>query len=172
MLMPRVPCDCIGGICGTASRRHDVRASRSRQSRKERNLKYKYIFAIGMALCLISCTNGSTSPGINDILHSPVTTNTTNSFTFTIDANQYSDNSQSTLTFFSDSLVVTLSSTGYFFGQAIFSVSDSSNAIVFSDTVRSNKTIAIAHLKTTRPRHCSINISNLTAKLAFAVVGQ
>jgi hypothetical protein len=135
-------------------------------------MKYYYSLIIGIILCLSSCTNGSTSPGVIDILHSPVTTNTTNSFTFTIDANQYSDNSHSTLTFYSDSLVITLSSTSYFFGQAIFSVSDSSSSIIFSDTVRSNKTIAIAHLKTTKPRHCSINISNLTAKLAFAVVGQ
>lgn len=162
----------LAGILGTAGWQLDVNANRRQLSRKERDVKYKYCYAIGMALCLSSCTNGSTSPGVNDILHSPVTTNTTNSFTFTIDANQYSDNSQSTLTFFSDSLVVTLSSTSYFFGQAIFSVTDSSNSIIFSDTVRSNKTIAIAHLKTTKPRHCSINISNLTAKLAFAVVGQ
>jgi hypothetical protein len=129
-------------------------------------------FAIGMVLCLASCQNNSNSTTALDILHSPVTTNLTNSFTFSIDANQYTDNSNNLLSFLSDSLVVTLTSTSYLSGQAIISVSDSSNATIFSDTVRSNKTIAIAHLKTARPRHCSLNISNLTAKLAFVVVGQ
>lgn len=132
---------------------------------------YRY-FIIGVIVCLSSCTNNSNSPTVSDILHSPVTTNVTNSFTFSIDANQYSDNSYNDLSFLSDSLVVTLTSTGYSSGQAIFVVSDLSNATIFSDTVRSNKTIAIAHLKTTKPRHCSINITDLTAKLAFAVVGQ
>ena len=135
-------------------------------------MKSQHYFAVGMILCLASCQNNSTSPTVSDILHSPVTTNVTNSFTFSIDANQYSDNSNNDLSFLSDSLVVTLSSTSYLSGQAIISVSDLSNATIFSDTVRSNKTIAIAHLKTTKPRHCTINITNLTAKLAFAVVGQ
>jgi hypothetical protein len=132
---------------------------------------YSYLI-VGVILCLSSCTNDSTSPTVNDILHAPVTTNTTNSFTFSIDASRYSDNSNNDLSFLSDSLVVTLSSTGYFFGQAIILVSDASNATIFTDTVRSNKTVAIAHLKTTKPRHCSLSITNLTAKLAFAVVGE
>jgi hypothetical protein len=129
-------------------------------------------FTIVMILCLTSCQNNSSPTTVLDILHAPVTANVTNSFTYSIDANQYSDNSNNVLSFLSDSLVVTLSSTSYLSGQAIISVSDSSNATIFSDTVRSNKTIAIAHFKTTRPRHCSLNITNLTAKLAFVVVGQ
>jgi hypothetical protein len=135
-------------------------------------MKCYHYSIIGIILYLSSCTNNSTSPTVNDILHSPVTTNVTNSFTFSIDANRYSDISFNELSFLSDSLVVTLTCTSYSSGQAIFFVSDVSNATIFSDTVRSNKTIAIAHLKTTKPKHCSINITNLTAKLAFAVVGQ
>ena len=131
-----------------------------------------YYLIMGMVLCLCSCTDQSTSTTVIGILHSPVTTNTTNSFTFTIDANQYSDNSNNDLSFLSDSLVVTLSSTSYYTGQVIVFVTDASNGIIFSDTVRSSKTVAIAHLKTTKPRHCNISISNLTAKFAFAVVGQ
>ncbi len=125
-----------------------------------------------MILCLNSCMDNSNSTTALDFLHSPVTTNVTNSFTFSIDANQFFDNSDHFLSFLSDSLVITLSSTGYSSGQAIFFVSDAADATIFSDTVRSNKTIAIAHLKTTKPRHCSIKIANLTAKLAFAIVGQ
>lgn len=135
-------------------------------------MKGYFSLALVLILCLNSCTDQTGSSIAIDILHSPVTTNTTNNFTFTIDARGYSDNSNNDLSFVSDSLVITLSSTSYSFGQAIISVSDASNASIFSDTVRSNKTIAIAHLKTTRPRLCRLQISNLTAKLAFAVVGQ
>ena len=134
-------------------------------------MKY-YSLAIGMILCLSSCMDSPNSTTALDILHSPVTTNVTNSFTFTIDANRFYDNSDHFLSFLSDSLVITLSSTGYSSGQAIIFVSDAVDAPIFSDTVRSNKTVAIAHLKTTKPRHCSIKITNLTARLAFAVVGQ
>jgi hypothetical protein len=125
-----------------------------------------------MMLCLSSCMNNSNSTTAPDVFHSPITTNGTNSFTFTVDANRYSDDSNNDLSFLSDSLVITLSSTSYSSGQAIIFVSDAANAPIFTDTVRSNKTIAIAHLKTTKPRHCSLQITNLTAKLAFAVVGQ
>jgi hypothetical protein len=135
-------------------------------------MKSYWYFPIVMILCLTSCQNNSNPTTVLDILHAPVTTNVTNSFTFSIDANQYSDNSNNILSFLSDSLVVTLTSSSYLSGQAIISVSDSSYATIFSDTVRSNKTIAIAHLKTTRPRHCTLNITNLTAKLAFVVLGQ
>jgi hypothetical protein len=131
-----------------------------------------YYFIIGMILCLTSCKDNSTSTIVHDSLNSPVTTNVTNSFTYSINANQYSDNSNNDLSFLSDSLVVTLSSSSYSSGQAIILVSDSSNATIFSDTVKSNKTIVIAHLKTVKPRYCSLNITNLTAKLAFVVMGQ
>jgi hypothetical protein len=90
---------------------------------KEIPMKY-HSLAIGMILCLSSCMDNSNSTTALDFLHSPVTTNVTNSFTFSIDANQFFDNSDHFLSFLSDSLVITLSSTGYSSGQAIIFVSD------------------------------------------------
>jgi len=135
-------------------------------------MKGHYYFIIGIILSLTSCKDNSTSTPVLDNLNSPIAINVTNSFTYSINASQYSDNSNNALSFLSDSLVVTLSSSSYSSGQAIVLVSDSSNATIFTDTVKSNKTIAIAHLKTTKPKHCSLNITNLTAKLSFVVVGQ
>jgi len=135
-------------------------------------MKCYYFFIIVMILCLTSCKDNSVSTIVQNNVNSAITTNVTNSFTYSVNANQYSDNSNNDLSFLSDSLVVTLSSSSYSSGQAIILVSDSSNAPIFTDTVRSNKTIAIAHLKTTKPRHCSINVTNLIAKLAFVIVGQ
>jgi hypothetical protein len=135
-------------------------------------MKVCNFFVIGIILCITSCKNNPTSTTVHDSLNSPITTNVTNSFTYTVNADQYSDNSNNDLSFLSDSLVVTLTSSSYSSGQAIILVSDASNATIFSDTVRSNKTNVIAHLKTTKPRHCILNITNLTAKLSFVVVGQ
>lgn len=135
-------------------------------------MKSYYYFAIGIFLCITSCTDNSTPTTVHDNLNSPVTTNVINSFTYSINANKFTDNSQNDLSFLSDSLVVTLSSGSYSSGQAIILVSDSLNATIFSDTIKSNKTIVITHLKTTKPRQCSLDIANLTAKFAFVVVGQ
>lgn len=126
-----------------------------------------------MIFLLTSCKETTTNTTeVHDNLNAPVTANVTNSFTYTINAKQFSINSTNELNFISDSLVIALSATLFSAGQAIVVVSDSANKIVFSDTVKSDKTIAIAHLKSTTPKHCSIEITNLTAQFTFALVGQ
>ena len=132
----------------------------------------QYFFFSTAILCLISCRDKSTTTEVHDNINSPVTANVTNSFTYTVNANQFSENSQNDLSFLSDSLVVTLSSINFLSGQAIISVKDSQSVSIFSDTVKSNKTIAIAHLKTTKPKRCIITSNNLTAKLVFVLAGQ
>ena len=132
----------------------------------------QYFLIMMLMVCLASCTDKSTTTEVHDNINSHVTANVTNSFTYTVNANQYSENSQNVLTFLSDSIVVTLSSINYISGQAIISVKDSLNAPIFLDTVKSNKTIAIAHLKTTKPKYCTIIISNLAAKFVFVLAGQ
>ncbi len=135
-------------------------------------MKGFHYFIIVIVVCFTSCRDNSTSPSVYDNNNSPVTTNVTNSFTYTVNANQYSDSSQNILSFVSDSLVVTLTSSNYVSGQAIVSVRDSLNAPIFTDTVTSNTTTTIAHLKTTTPRYCNIVISSMTAKLVFVLAGE
>jgi hypothetical protein len=129
-------------------------------------------FVLATILCFTSCHDKSNPTQVNDIVNFPVTTNVTNSFTYTISASQFSDNSQNNLSFQSDSLVITLTCVDYVSGQAIVSVRDSLSQSIFSDTVKSNKTTAIAHLKTTKPRSCSIVSSSLTARFVFTLVGE
>jgi len=136
-------------------------------------MKPIYYCFVGVIILLSSCKEESTNTvDVHDNVNAPVTANVTNTFTYTINANRFSGNSNNELSFLSDSLVIALSSTLYSSGQAIVVVSDSSNKVVFSDTVMSDKTIAIAHLKTTRPKHCRLEITNLTAQFTFAMVGQ
>lgn len=136
-------------------------------------MKPIYYCFVGVIIFLSSCKEESTNTvEVHDNGNAPVTANVTNTFTYTINANRFSGNSNNELSFLSDSLVIALSSTLYSSGQAIVVVSDSSNKVVFSDTVKSDKTIAIAHLKTTKPKHCRLEITNLTAQFTFAMVGQ
>ncbi|MBI5021012.1 MAG: hypothetical protein HZB59_06215 [Ignavibacteriales bacterium] len=135
-------------------------------------MKMYYLFIISIILSINSCKDDVATTTANDDSNSPVVANVTNSFTYTVNANQYSSNSQNDLNFLSDSLVVTLSSSNYSSGQAIIVLNDSANATIFSDTLKSNKTIAITSLKTTKPKHCILALTNLTAKLIFSVVGQ
>ncbi|MDE3058889.1 MAG: hypothetical protein KGJ59_13125 [Bacteroidota bacterium] len=135
-------------------------------------MKASHYCIIALAVCFTSCRDNSTSPTVHDNYNSPVTTNVTNSFTYAVNANQYSENSRNTLSFVSDSLVVTLTASNYMSGQAIVSVKDSSGAPIFADTVASNTTLAIAHLKAESPRYCDIVISGMTAKLVFVLAGE
>jgi hypothetical protein len=132
----------------------------------------RYWFMLATILSFTSCKDKSNPIQVNDIVNFPVTANVTNSFTYTLNASNYSDNSQNNLSFLSDSLVITLTCANFVSGQAIVTVKDSLSRTVFSDTVRSSKTTAIAHLKATRPKSCIILSSNLTAKLVFTLVGE
>ncbi len=126
------------------------------------------IFVLGF----ISCRNEITSLQPTSAQNSPVVTNTTNCFTYSVNANQFSDESQSTLNFRSDSLIVTLTCSEYLSGQAIVAVRDSLNAVIFSDTVVSNKTITVVGMKTNRPKLSHVMLDKFTGKFVFTLVGQ
>jgi len=135
-------------------------------------MKEFHFFIAGIILFFMSCKDNSTATTVHDNLNSPVTTNVVNSFTYSINASSYSVHSQNDLSFLSDSLVVTLLSSGYSSGKAIVLVRDSSSTSIFADTITSNKTIVITNLKTTKPRYCTLDVTNLTAKFTFTVIGQ
>lgn len=135
-------------------------------------MKGFFCLLMGMAFILTSCKDSTTSSTVYDNLNSPVSTNVANSFTYTINANQYSQTSYHDLNFPSDSLVITLTSSTHLSGQAIISVRDSSGTTIFSDTVTTNKTVVIAQIKKSRPKQCFLGFTALTAKLVFVVVGR
>jgi len=131
-----------------------------------------YFFIVGMAVCLTSCKEDSTIPPEYENLNAPVTTNLTNNFTYSIIAKNYSGTTTNDLYFLSDSLLVTLTTSTYSSGQAIVELSDSLHNTIFSDTVKSNKTVVITQGRTVKPKYCKIEATNLSAKLVFVVLGQ
>ncbi len=130
-----------------------------------------YLFIILLTFIFSSCKNEMNSLQTNGHQNFPVLTNVTNSYTYSIHANQYSDQAQSILTFWSDSLVVTLTCSDYLSGQAIVAVRDSLNTVIFSDTVVSNKTIAIVGMKTNRPKSSNVILDKFTGNFVFTLVG-
>ena len=129
-------------------------------------------FILISLLCLTSCKDNTVSTTLHDSINSPVTTNVPNSFIYTVNANLFSDNSVNDLTFLQDSLVITLAASNYSSGQAVIVINDSSNIVLYSDTVKSNKTTVILQSKRSWPKHCNLTLTNLTAKLSFVLVGQ
>ena len=134
---------------------------------------FRVLIAITLPLLLGACKDkSSTSPPAYSDVNTPVTASTLNTFTYTIHASQFSQSISQSLTFTSDSLVITLTTSDYTGGQAQIQVLDSLNATIFADTVSSNKVVALTHLKATMPKSCLVNLTNLSARLTFVLVGE
>ncbi len=125
-----------------------------------------------MFLSIFSCENNSTESTDDRNINSLVITNATNSFTYSIRAENYTATDENTLSFTSDSLIVTLTSSEYLSGIAIVSLRDSLSTIIFTDTIQSNETNVIVDLKTGKPESYRVNTVDLTAKFVFVVIGQ
>ncbi|HTP12019.1 MAG TPA: hypothetical protein VMM37_00240 [Bacteroidota bacterium] len=123
-------------------------------------------------VCLSACSETSGPTNSHNLINHPVKTNAPNSFTYTVSAENFSDNSEDPLSFASDTLVVTLTCMNYVSGQAVISVRDSLGGVVFADTVRTNKTTTSSQGKTTKPKSCSITTSALTGKIVFTLSGK
>ncbi len=132
---------------------------------------WKWLFLAGVAN-LFSC-NKSTNPGdLNSTVNMPVMTSVPNSYTYSVNANNFSNESRNNLSFSSDSLVVTLTTVSFVSGTAIIAVKDSLGSSVFVDTVRSNTTLAYAPTKLSIPKTCNIVLTNFSANLVFTLVGK
>lgn len=135
---------------------------------------YALLIAVSLSLLPTACKEESSTTGPSTLadLNTPVTASALNAFTYTVHASQFSQSFTQPLTFTSDSLVVTLTSSDYSGGQATVQVADSLGATVFTDTVTSNKVVALAHMKATVPTSCSITLSNLSARMTFVIAAE
>lgn len=127
---------------------------------------------IVLVLFISSCEDNAMDPPIDLTVNAPVIANIANSFTYTVRARNFTADVSGVLTFSSDSLTITVTSSEYASGSAIVAVRDSFNSVIFTDTVRSNKVTAITNFKTTTPKSYAINVAGLTGTLVFVVVGK
>jgi hypothetical protein len=129
-----------------------------------------YIPILFAIVVFIGCKENSTvSIQSSTPQNTPVVVSTTNAFTYAIDANAYTASTAYDLAFSTDSLAGTLAIGGYLFGNASLYIRDSTNSIVFNDSVTTNQTIVIAQAGKGIPKRFTLSCNNFTGKISFVL---
>lgn len=126
------------------------------------------LFALGIILS--SCTDNPASTTTAST-NTPVIASAANAFTFVVTANNYTHNENWGLTFTSDSIAFSIVSGNHTSGSVLISVTDSTNAAIFQDTVTANRVVALTQSGKGIPAHCTINCGSYTGNLTFAMSG-
>jgi hypothetical protein len=130
-----------------------------------------FIFCIPIFLVIVvfdGCKDNSTvSIQSSTPKNTPVVVSTINTFTYAIDANTYADSTAYDLAFSTDSLACTLAVGGYLSGDASLYIRDSTNSIVFYDSITSNKAVVITRTGKGIPRRFTLLCNNFTGKISF-----
>lgn len=99
----------------------------------------------------------------------PVIVNTLNTYTFTVDADNFSITRNESLSFDSDSLTITLVLSSYSSGSGTIQVKNQLNEMIFSENLNSNKVVTLPSVIGNIPKSNSITISNLKGKISFVL---
>ncbi len=118
-------------------------------------------------ICFIGCKDDATTNSTPSNI--PVVANTTNAFSYSIVANSYSSSTDYNLTFTSDSLSCTITVTNQTLGNASVKILDSTNSIVYSDSLLSNKVVAFTQANKGIPKTLKLTFNNYTGTLIFAL---
>lgn len=136
--------------------------------RRSLNAPVCLLLAIAAAVVAGGCKE-STPTNIVDSRNTPVLAVTANSLSYVIDADRYSASSSSELSFTSDTVAISLASGGYVGGYAVLTVSAAGGVVIFSDSITSNKAIAITQSARGIPVRLTSAFSNFTGKVSFVV---
>jgi hypothetical protein len=131
-----------------------------------------YITLFSLGIFLSGCTNSNSNNPMTPVTvatNTPVIASVTNAFTYVIMANNYTQNQDWALTFTSDSLVLAVVSSNYKSGSLYFSVTDSTNAAIFQDTLTTNSVTTLIQSGKGIPKHCTINCSAYTGNVTFTL---
>ena len=131
-------------------------------------MKKTIVAAILVAImCFAGCKeNTSTNSTSTNI---PVIANTTNAFAFTLAASSYTSNAEYNLTFSTDSLSCSIIAANQTSGNASISISDSSNSIVYSDSVLTYQVLAFTQENKGIPKLIKLVFNNYTGTLEVAL---
>jgi hypothetical protein len=129
-----------------------------------------YIPILLAIVVFIGCKENSTV-SIQSSAHQniPVVVSTTDVFTYAIDANAYADSTADDLTFSSDSLACTLTVSGYLSGDASLYIRDSTDSIVFYNSITTNETIVITQAGKGIPKRFTLSCNTFTGKISFVL---
>ena len=105
----------------------------------------------------------------SDSTNVPVVANSTNAFAFVLAANSYSSSAEYNLSFSTDSLSCSIIVSKQTSGTASLIISDSSNSIVYSDSLLSNKVVAFTQANKGIPKIIRMTFKSYTGTLNFAL---
>jgi hypothetical protein len=128
------------------------------------------LFAAVLGLLTIAAgckDNASTSPARTTSI--PVIVNTSNAFTFVVNAVGYTANESYDLSFTTDSVAYALTIAGYVSGSGSISVLSETGVPLFQDSVLTNKVSAVVLSGRGIPAHCLLSHTSYTGNISFAV---
>jgi hypothetical protein len=102
----------------------------------------------------------------------PVIVNTQDSFTFTVSAKNLNYNLDDNLSFTSDSLVVTITSSQSSSTNSSFSIWDYSEAQIFSESLNTNKVVVKDNFGGKIPHRVKIDLGNYSGKLTIVIANK
>jgi len=99
----------------------------------------------------------------------PVKVNTSNSFTFTVNAKDLTYNLQDELIFDADSIVIILTLTMSNNSNSSVQIFDTENNIIFSELLNNDKVVVNTDIKGIIPKKIILNLTNFTGRLTIVV---
>jgi hypothetical protein len=99
----------------------------------------------------------------------PVIVSTTDVFTFTVDAVNYSYSTTQAVSFSSDSLVATLVVTNYSLGTGEIESSTADGIPFYSEVLNGDRTAVLAVVPPSTPRSVSISLAGYTGAVSFVL---
>ena len=125
------------------------------------------------SLWFLSCGDSdSLNPFTTSERGIPVIANVQNSYAYVLVAKNYSETRTDILSFDTDSLIVALTVSGYTAGSGKIQIMDSANSVFFSEALDGNKVIAQKGLLGNVPRKASIESSEFSGIITFALTGK
>ena len=106
---------------------------------------------------------------VDDYDNIPVKVNTQDSYTFTINAKNFSYSTEDNLIFSDDSIVVTISLTNASSTNSSFVMYDTEGGVMFSESLNENKVSVDTDLNGKIPSLCRVELNNFTGQLTIVV---
>lgn len=130
------------------------------------------LLVLFLSLLLTSCM--SDSENLSNLITTPfdnipVVVNTLNAYTFTLNANEFSETRSENLSFNTDSLVITLTLGNHSAGGGSLTVAGSDSSEIFSESLDRNKVVIRTDVNGHIPKTISVTLIDFTGSVSLVL---